>query len=62
MTYLNYTDVVDCILQSQLNEKTKVTVLTTISKLDTWYPEPNEVMVEYEVQTERINRKDEKNI
>ena len=53
MTYLNYTDVIDCILKSQLDEKAKVIILTEISKLSTWHPEPNEVLVDYEVQTKR---------
>ena len=53
MIYLNYEDVIRCIVGSSAQPESKVVILEEITELTTWCAEPNEVMVECEVVTER---------
>ena len=49
MIYLDYTDVIECILQLSLPDSTIRLILDELTKLNTYIPETNEVMIEYEV-------------
>lgn len=49
MIYLDYTDVIECILRLPLPDSTVRLILDGLTELNTYVPETNEVMVEYEV-------------